>query len=108
MSEHIPFMQRVLDGEILEPDVEIDDAIAEWHSSDSSLELYEWLGLSESEYELFMTRPSTLRLIVQAHRWGDPSYLDVTNLPDLPIAARSAYSVEVEKVREWLRQKGHV
>lgn len=106
MSEHLSFMHRVLSGDVLEPDEEIDTAIAEWHGSDTGMKLHEWLGITESEYELLMTKPSTLRLIIQAHRWGDPGYLDVEKLPELPMAARSTYSAEIEKVREWLRQTG--
>lgn len=35
----------------------MDDKVAEWHASDSDLELHEYLGLTWDEYGLWLTNP---------------------------------------------------
>ena len=32
----------------------LNDKVSEWHDSDSKLELYEYLGMTEYEYSLFV------------------------------------------------------
>jgi hypothetical protein len=48
------FMQRLAKGEVKSDD--IDDAIEEWHSSSVShgIQLYEFLGMTWSEYAAFL------------------------------------------------------
>lgn len=31
--------------------------VREWHESDSTLELHEWLGMTEEEYARWLTNP---------------------------------------------------
>jgi hypothetical protein len=37
-----------------------DDAIDEWHRTDGSVPIHEWLGLSKEEYSRFVTQPSVV------------------------------------------------
>ena len=69
MSENYRFfLPRMMDGDFL-PE-EIDDAIDEWHSSDTPCELHEYLGFTPEEYAAFLHDPGTLSLIAQARRYG--------------------------------------
>lgn len=51
------FVLRALDGEFEGRDLEdvIDDAIEDWHRSNSDLKLSEYLGFSDHEYMLWVT-----------------------------------------------------
>lgn len=104
------FVQRVLEGLVLEPSKAIDDEVDAWHESDSPLDLHEWLGMTSDEYALFVERPASLSLIFRAHRFG----LDVLELlsreSDQPvsIAARGAESENIAELVQWLRRTGRM
>jgi hypothetical protein len=70
MSDHVPFIERVLAGEIADLDA-IDDDIAAWHDSATVLPLHEWLGMTDDEYTLFVERRDALRVIVAAREHHD-------------------------------------
>jgi ribosomal protein L21 len=44
----------------------IDNHIDNWHESNSNLSVYEWLGLTETEYKEFVESPSSLRKILES------------------------------------------
>jgi hypothetical protein len=62
------FLTRVLAGEVLDPRVEIDDAIDSWHDAETSLTLPQWLGMTDREYRLYAEQPNTLLSILHAVR----------------------------------------
>ncbi|RYE30658.1 MAG: hypothetical protein EOP42_11850 [Sphingobacteriaceae bacterium] len=49
---------------------DIDDYIDIWHTSDNEDELYQFLGMTEDEYSIFVTNPSYLSSIIAAHKEG--------------------------------------
>lgn len=106
MSERDNFLQRCLDGDVLDPDEEIDDEIDEWHDSSRKLPpLHEFLGMSWEEYQLWVEKPWTLKSILAARKTG--SSLDVmVRVSDggTALAARGVEAEEFSKVRQWLRQ----
>src|SRR5437899_5671925 len=56
------FIEQVLEGEILE--TEIDDFVEQWHESNSQESLADYLGFTDEEYALWVEKPETLRSII--------------------------------------------
>ena len=100
------FIARCQMGEVLLD--EIDDFIGEWHESDSESPIYEFLGMTRSEYFLWLKDTDILPFIVKARRGG----FDLEeNLPELikeidtlPIAARSDGAHQVAELLDWVRR----
>ena len=59
------FIEFCLAGKALVDDVYA--FIDEWHSSDSQLQLSQYLGMTAEEYALWLEKPESLRFIVYAH-----------------------------------------
>jgi hypothetical protein len=67
------FMDRVMAGDVKDPDREIDDAITQWHDAYEELrDLHEYLGMTWDEYRLFVRTPQALRVIIAARQDKDP------------------------------------
>lgn len=62
------FLDLVLAGDACQDD--IDDFVDRWHDGDASCSLAAFLGMSDDEYALWVEKPSSLRLILQAHAEG--------------------------------------
>jgi hypothetical protein len=109
---NLPFVTACLSGEAFEADV--DDWVEAWHEHAGaplgrSVPLYEYLGMSDAEYDLWVEQSSALRLIVSARRYG----VEVTDLlqgqSEYALAARSASDpAEVAKVVDWLVDSGQL
>ena len=56
------FVDRVLNDEIDDIEVEINDAIAKWHASSKKekRELHEYLGLTWEQYQEFVRNPGSI------------------------------------------------
>ena len=98
------FITKCVIGEALIED--IDDYIDDWNDGDSDLSMHEFLGMTHTEYCLWVKDPNCLPLIVIAHRNGK----ELTEIPEenysLPIAARSAgYSSVHDNLIAWLKSK---
>ena len=65
-STTITFIEKCLSGDALYED--IDDYVDIWHDSNSTDELYEFLGMTRQEYWLWVRNPDILPQIVQAHK----------------------------------------
>ena len=91
MSEPKNFMDRALGGYVLELDL-IDDEIEAWHSSSSSEQLNEWLGMTAEEYALFVERPQALPMILLGRKRGQNprELLAVMDDNAVALAARGA------------------
>lgn len=69
------FMQRVLAGKVVDFDVEVDDAIADWHArlgqaaDGQATTIYDHLGMTREEYAVFVEKPTSLTAII-AHRFA--------------------------------------
>ena len=57
------FMDNLANGWAAED--QIDDAVEEWHESDSDLELHEYLGMSWDEYKDWFELKKTLKEILR-------------------------------------------
>jgi len=64
------FMTLTLRGEVLSD--EIDDFVEAWHTSDSSKEIHEFLGMTFEEYSLWASDPDTIDVILSARHHGVP------------------------------------
>lgn len=62
------FLELVLADEVNRDD--IDDFVDRWHDGDESCSLAQFLGMSDAEYALWVEKPATLELIIQAHASG--------------------------------------
>ena len=62
------FLDLVLAGDARQDD--IDDFVDQWHDGDLSCSLAAFLGMSDDEYALWVEKPSSLHLILQAHAVG--------------------------------------
>ena len=102
MSEHQPIIERLLAGR--EYDLKkIDDEIDLWHEGASLLSLHKWLGFTREEYELFVEKPQSVRLILAARHQKVPLRSLLTNTrPSEKLAARGASQEELEELRRWL------
>ncbi len=98
------FIDKCLSGDALLEDV--DDHIERWHEGISSLSLRNFLGMSRSEYELWVVDPDILPFVVEAHR----THRDVGELIEefnaIPLAARAASPEQARKLAAWLKNEG--
>jgi hypothetical protein len=47
---------------------EIDNYIDQWHDSDTTLQIYDYLGMTQREYRLWVSMPNSLWLIIAAKK----------------------------------------
>lgn len=105
------FVGACLAGAALEDD--IDTWVAQWHDApDGSvvahLDLNEHLGMTPSEYALWVEQPSALRFVIAAHMRHRPVDELLTSRDDYALAARAASPDEALTVLRWLVQTGRV
>ena len=108
MSRKRSIIERFLSGE--ECDLtRIDDEIDAWHEADTTVALHEWLGLTPDEYQLYLEKPASIRIILAA-RDHDRSLKELLAAKDSTslIAARGASVAEVTEVRKWLKATGRL
>lgn len=102
MSE-IKFLDACLIGEALIED--IDDYIDQWHEGDYGEELYEFLGFTAEEYELWLhNNNSIINTILYARRYGIP----LTEVNSKSATARASSMDEAEKIISWLKFTGRI
>jgi len=82
---------------------EVDDYIEQWHDGDSQLELHDFLGMTLSEYELFVEDEDYLPIIVTAHKTGRKISTLMTE--ELKMAARSDDPNKSRRLQEWLEKQ---
>jgi len=98
------FVSLCAKGELLIDD--IDDIVDEWHESDSESELFEYLGMTQQEYRLWVHDPDILPFIITARNQGR-SIDDVLNdIHDLPMAARADSQEKTKSLMKWLKESG--
>lgn len=98
------FIEKCVAGEVLLE--EIDDFVEKWHSSDSDLPLHKFLGMTKSEYSLWVADSAVLPFIVTAHKTSQ----DVGDLLDeavgVQMAARADGPEKAKKLLGWLKHEG--
>src|SRR5690242_12545252 len=101
--EPVTFLDRYLKGKVLSE--EIDDYIDSWHADPQSKEIYEFLGMSQKEYSLWLRDPDTLPHIARARRTGLPLEAVISAaLDQLQVAARPVNATKVNRLMQWLKQ----
>jgi hypothetical protein len=55
---HVPVMERFIFGNVDDIYEEIDDAIDYWHHENTNIKLHEFLGMTQDEYDVFVTSPN--------------------------------------------------
>ena len=65
-----PFIDLAVSGRVL-PD-EIEDFAEAWHTSDSTSEIFEYLGMTFEEYSLWVSDPESINLILSARHMHKP------------------------------------
>lgn len=96
------FIEACIKGEVLLE--EVDDFIDTWHDSDSSIPLYEYLGMTKKEYALFVEDENYLAIIVTAHKQDEPIENIIEN--QISIAARSDNHAKSLRLESWLKDEG--
>ena len=70
------FMQAALAGEFTDLQIELDYAITGWHNGASTLELYDYLGMTWDEYKQVVEYLKTLNSIILERKPIDKSTID--------------------------------
>ncbi|UVI31010.1 hypothetical protein [Paenibacillus spongiae] len=102
----LKYMEACFAGEALQE--EIEDYIEEWHESNSTEEVYEYLGMTEEEYAIWVENDSMLRTIFHARKLGISinEFIGRNNAESL--VARSASPEEAASIKEWLARTGRI
>jgi len=79
---------------------EVDDYIEQWHDGDSQLELHDFLGMTLSEYALFVQDEIYLPIIVTAHKTDKK--IATLMKEELKMVARSDDPTKSRQLQEWL------
>ena len=85
---------------------EIDDYIEMWHESDTTDSIFEFLGMTEDEYFLWLENDFYLKYIVTAHQ-KNISIDDLLKQEySTKLAARASSPEEAKAIYNWLLEKG--
>ncbi|HEY6022005.1 MAG TPA: hypothetical protein VIY48_19710 [Candidatus Paceibacterota bacterium] len=98
------FVTNCLKGDALLDD--IDDYVDEWHETNGKIPLHQYLGMSRTEYALWVADPDVLPFVIAAHR----EKRDVGELLEefnaLPLAARAEGPEKANELMHWLKKEG--
>ena len=98
------FIESVLAGLSLETDIE--NFVEEWHNSDSSQDLHDYLGMTSDEYALWVEQPLSINYILNSRRFKKPLKFQINDSIHL-IAARSLAIRDKELLKDWLVKEGY-
>lgn len=98
------FIQQCLEGKALVDDIE--EFIELWHESDSALPLHQFLGMSNSEYSIWVADPDVLPHIINAHKQGRDVSDILEEINPSRLAARSDGPHKTDKLIRWLKNEG--
>lgn len=98
------FIEKCLVGLALPDD--IDDFVDSWHDGDSKLPLHRYLGMSKTEYSLWVDNPDVLPFVINAHHFGKNISDLLGEEKTLPLAARSDGPDKALKLMQWLNNEG--
>lgn len=98
------FIEKCVLGEALLE--EIDDFVGAWHSNDSALPLHEFLGMTKSEYSLWVADPDVLPLIITARKLKRNVADLLEGTGELSMAARADGPEKAKKLLAWLKSEG--
>ena len=81
---------------------EIDDYIEKWHDSDTDCSVFEYLGMTEEEYFLWVENDFFLKYIISAHE------KDIKEEYTSKLVAYPSSPEETKKIYNWLKEKGMI
>lgn len=87
---------------------EIDDYIQTWHDADTDSSVYEYLGMTEEEYFLWVENDFYLKYIIAAHERNININELLKEEYTFKLAARSSSPEEAKKIYDWLKEKGMI
>ncbi|MFT5707958.1 MAG: hypothetical protein ACI9ES_002260 [Oceanospirillaceae bacterium] len=96
------FVSLCVEGHALCDD--IDDFIDEWHDSDSNDEIFEFLGMSEEEYKLWLHEPDIIYYVITARIKGCLIKDVLTDFEDHRMAARADSPDKAKFLMKWLKE----
>lgn len=102
----LKYMEACFAGEALQD--EIEDYIEEWHESGSSEEIYEFLGMTEDEYAIWVENDSMLRTIFHARKLGISINEFICRNNAATLVARASSPEEAASIKEWLARTGRI
>lgn len=85
---------------------EIDDYVERWHNTDSDVSIFDYLGMTEEEYLLWVEHDFYLKYIVSAHEQNKNISEILEEAYSTKLVARSSSPEEGKKIYEWLKEKG--
>ena len=100
------FIDDVLNADALIE--EIDDYIEKWHNSDSDLSVYEYLGMTEEEYYLWVKDDFYLKYIIAAHDKNVSIKELLKNEYSSRMVARAESPEKAKIIYNWLKSRGVV
>ena len=105
----VDFMSLALGGRVVSD--EIDDFVAAWHVGNDLRPLHDFLGMSWEEYQLWVSDPAYLNIILAARHNGEDLRHAVQAVNDNfrspeRIAARSTNPERVRQLEQWLAKNG--
>jgi hypothetical protein len=101
------FIELCLKGRATIDDV--DGFVDRWHAGSDGVSLRDFLGLSETEYSLWINDPDVLPYVIYSRRERRP-FAQVVNdnyYDDSQLAARPDQSHKMRTLREWLQSQGY-
>lgn len=100
------FVDLCLRGNVLLD--EVDDFVDRWHTNPAGLTLREFLGMTDSEYELWLNDPDTLPYVILSRRNHQPLTKVVNDnyYNNARMAARSDESSKIKFLKKWLEDQG--
>lgn len=96
------FVELCLQGDALVS--EVDDYVEQWHDSSDGRSLPEFLGLTETEYALWVEQPNSLKTIIFARKNEVALDTLLRFNEGYAIAARASSPEEVAAIVTWLKK----
>lgn len=102
------FVDLCLKGTVLLE--EVDDFIDRWHENPEGQSLREFLGMSDSEYELWVNDPETLPYVILSRKDHKPltKIINDNYYSEARMAARSDENSKIKFLKRWLKEQGYL
>lgn len=104
----VNFIDACINGDALYD--EIDDYIDEWHDGDYDEKIYEFLGMTQTEYRLWVENSNILKYIIKSHK-ENKNIEDVLSneyYGEQKLVARTESSLEAKFIYKWLKRNGKI
>ena len=98
------FVTNCLSGEALLDD--IDDYVDAWHETKGDVPLHQFLGMSKTEYALWVADPDVLPFVVCARKENRNVGELLEEFTALPLAARADGPERAKQLMLWLKKEG--